>query len=116
MSLTRGRRLGVDVGSVRIGVAVCDPDGILATPVETVARTPHNDDDIERIATLVDEYDAAEVIVGLPKTLRNEAGAAAAAARDFGDRLAARIAPVGVSYHDERLTTCLLYTSPSPRD
>ncbi|ACY21566.1 Holliday junction resolvase YqgF [Gordonia bronchialis DSM 43247] len=105
MSLTRGRRLGVDVGSVRIGVAVCDPDGILATPVETVARTPHNDDDIERIATLVDEYDAAEVIVGLPKTLRNEAGAAAEAARDFGDRLAARIAPVGVSYHDERLTT-----------
>ncbi len=105
MIWTRGRRLGIDVGSVRIGVAVCDPDGILATPVETVQRTPNGDGDIRRIAALVDEYDATEVIVGLPKTLRNETGTAAGLAREFGDRLGARIAPVGVEYHDERLTT-----------
>ncbi|MCH5643543.1 MULTISPECIES: Holliday junction resolvase RuvX [unclassified Gordonia (in: high G+C Gram-positive bacteria)] len=105
MTLTRGRRLGVDVGSVRIGVAVCDPDGILATPVETVARTPDGDADVARIAALAGEYEAVGVVVGLPKTLRNETGAAAVAAQDFGDRLAARIAPVGVEYHDERLTT-----------
>ncbi|MEE4022941.1 Holliday junction resolvase RuvX [Gordonia sp. PKS22-38] len=105
MTWARGRRLGVDVGSVRIGVAVCDPDGILATPVETVRRTPRADDDIRRIAALVDEYEAVGVIVGLPKTLRNESGTAAELAREFGDRLAARIDPVGVEYHDERLTT-----------
>ncbi|MFW0784926.1 Holliday junction resolvase RuvX [Gordonia sp. CPCC 206044] len=105
MTWTRGRRLGVDVGSVRVGVAVCDPDGILATPVETVQRTTEGDGDIRRIAALVEEYEAIGVVVGLPKTLRNESGAAADAAREFGGRLAARIAPVGVEYHDERLTT-----------
>ncbi|GAA1480674.1 Holliday junction resolvase RuvX [Gordonia sinesedis] len=101
---TRGRRLGIDVGSVRVGVAACDPDGILATPVETVPADPAGAA-VDRIAALVDEYEAVGVVVGLPKTLRNEAGAAAEAARAFGDRLAARIAPVPVEYHDERLTT-----------
>ncbi|MXP22258.1 Holliday junction resolvase RuvX [Gordonia sp. HNM0687] len=105
MSWTRGRRLGVDVGSVRVGVAVCDPDGILATPVETVQRTPRTDADLARIAALVEEYEAVGVVVGLPKTLRNESDTAAGLARDFGDRLAERIAPVSVEYHDERLTT-----------
>ncbi|MDY6809253.1 MAG: Holliday junction resolvase RuvX [Actinomycetota bacterium] len=105
MSWTRGRRLGVDVGSVRVGVAVCDPDGILATPVETVQRTPRTDADLARIAALVEEYEAVGVVVGLPKTLRNESGTAAGLARDFGDSLAERIAPVSVEYHDERLTT-----------
>ncbi len=103
--MTRGRRIGVDVGSVRIGVAVCDPDGILATPVETVRRTPDGTGDIDRIAAIVAEYEAVGVVVGLPKTLRNEAGAAAQAAQEFGDRLADRIAPVSVECHDERLTT-----------
>ena len=69
MSLTRGRRLGVDVGSVRIGVAVSDPDGILATPVETVAGADV-DAAVARLRALVEEYEAVEVIVGLPKTLR----------------------------------------------
>ncbi len=101
----RGRRIGVDVGSVRIGVAVCDPDGILATPVETVRRSPSDDADLRRIAGLVDEYDAIGVIVGLPKTLRNEQGAAAQVARDFGDRLAKIVAPVPIEFSDERFTT-----------
>ncbi|AFR48878.1 MULTISPECIES: Holliday junction resolvase RuvX [unclassified Gordonia (in: high G+C Gram-positive bacteria)] len=102
---TRGRLLGIDVGSVRIGVAVCDPDGILATPVETVRRTPTGADDLDRIAALVAEYEAVGVVVGLPKTLKNTAGAAAETARAFGDRLATRIDPVAVHWHDERFTT-----------
>ncbi|MGV9824837.1 MULTISPECIES: Holliday junction resolvase RuvX [unclassified Gordonia (in: high G+C Gram-positive bacteria)] len=105
MTVSRGRRIGVDVGSVRIGVAVCDPDGILATPVETVRHSPGDNGDIDRIAALVSEYEAVEVIVGLPKTLRNTSGPAADKARAFGTRLASRIAPVPVTYHDERLTT-----------
>lgn len=105
MTLSRGRRLGIDVGSVRIGVAVCDPDGILATPVETVRRTPDGDGDVERIAAIAAEYEVVGIVVGLPKTLRNETGAAAVAAREFGDQLATRLAPLPVDYSDERLTT-----------
>jgi putative holliday junction resolvase len=106
MTLTpRGRRIAIDVGSVRIGVASCDPDGILATPVETVARTPKGDADLRRIAEIVAEYEAVSVIVGLPKTLRDEHGHAAVLATDFGSALAQRISPVPVVYSDERLTT-----------
>jgi len=106
MTLTpRGRRIAIDVGSVRIGVASCDPDGILATPVETVARTPKGDADLRRLAEIVAEYDAVGVIVGLPKTLRDEHGHAAALATAFGEALAQRISPVPVMYSDERLTT-----------
>lgn len=108
----RGRRVAVDVGSVRVGVAVCDPEGILATPVETVARSRSNDgSDIERIAEIVDEYEAVEVIVGLPRTLRNTEGAAVKAARGFGRALARRIDPVPLRYSDERLTTVTAATA-----
>lgn len=101
----RGRRLGIDVGSVRIGVAVCDPDWILATPVETVRRTPGRRDDVERIAALAQEYDVVSVVIGLPRTLRNTDGAATAAAREFGAALSERIAPIEVDWFDERFTT-----------
>lgn len=100
----RGRRLGVDVGTVRIGVSVSDPNGVLATPVETVRRergTGH----LRRLATLVDELQVVEVVVGLPRTLADRAGASADDAVAVADLLAARIAPVPVRLADERLTT-----------
>lgn len=100
----RGRRLGVDVGTVRIGVAVSDPDGILATPVETVRRergTAH----LRRLATLVDELQVVEVVVGLPRTLADRAGSSAEDAVGVADELAGRIRPVPVRLADERLTT-----------
>ncbi|WLP91019.1 Holliday junction resolvase RuvX [Gordonia sp. NB41Y] len=105
MASERGRRLGIDVGSVRVGVAVCDPDGILATPVETVRRDIGGGTDIARIAELVAEYEAIGVVIGLPKTLRNTDGPAVEAARGFGDALAPVIDPVAIEYADERLTT-----------
>lgn len=103
----RGRRIAVDVGSVRIGVAASDPDGILATPVETVPRAKNKADtsDLTRIAAIVAEYEAVEVIVGLPQTLRGERGAAAALATRFAGQLRDRIAPVPVRLSDERFTT-----------
>ncbi|MGL4305670.1 MAG: Holliday junction resolvase RuvX [Mycobacteriaceae bacterium] len=107
----RGRRIGIDVGSVRIGVASCDPDGILATPVETVLVSAkgknwsrHNID-IRRIIDIVTEYEAVEVIVGLPQTLKAEQGPAAKSALKFARELALAIAPVPVRCADERLTT-----------
>lgn len=100
----RGRRLGIDVGSVRIGVASSDPDGILATPVETVRRD-RTDKHVRRLAQLVTELEAVEVVVGLPRTLADRSGASARDAIDVADQLARRIAPTPVRLADERLTT-----------
>lgn len=100
----RGRRLGVDVGTVRIGVATSDPDAILATPVETVRRD-RGDKHVRRLAALVAELEAVEVIVGLPRTLADRSGASAQDAVAVADQLARRIAPTPVRLADERLTT-----------
>ena len=100
----RGRRLGVDVGTVRIGVASSDPDGILATPVETVRRD-RTDKHVKRLARLVAEMDVVEVVVGLPRTLAERTGPSAVDAIAVADALEARIAPIPVRLADERLTT-----------
>jgi putative Holliday junction resolvase len=101
----RGRRLGVDVGTVRIGVAVSDPDAILATPVETVPRDKRGTKHVRRLAALVDEYQVVEVVVGLPRTLADRAGSSAQDATEVAEVLAGRIAPVPVRLADERFTT-----------
>jgi putative holliday junction resolvase len=100
----RGRRLGVDVGTVRIGVATSDPDGILATPVETVRRDRSNKH-LRRLAQLADELEAVEVVVGLPRTLADRSGPSARDAIELAEQLARRIAPTPVRLSDERLTT-----------
>ncbi len=100
----RGRRLGIDVGSVRIGVAGSDPDGVLATPVETVRRD-RSGRHLRRLAELVAELDVVEVVVGLPRTLADRTGPAAMDAIELAGKLARRIAPVPVRLADERLTT-----------
>lgn len=67
----RGRRLAFDIGTARIGVAVSDPDGILASPVSTIQRISL--DAVEAsFRQLLDEYQPVEILVGLPKNLRNE--------------------------------------------
>jgi putative Holliday junction resolvase len=100
--MRRGRRIGVDVGDVRIGVAVSDPDGILATPVETVPAGPQA---ITRIAELVREHEAMECVVGLPMGLSGLEGPAAAKVRTFCAELRPAIDPVPIRLFDERMTT-----------
>ncbi|MCG5218831.1 Holliday junction resolvase RuvX [Streptosporangium sp. KLBMP 9127] len=100
--MRHGVRLGVDVGSVRIGVARSDPGGVLATPVETVRS---GKGDLDRIAELAAEHEAVEVVLGLPTSLSGREGQAAERALAFGARLAARLAPTPVRMFDERLTT-----------
>ena len=100
----RGRRLGIDVGTVRIGVAVSDPDGILATPVETVRRE-RGDRHLRRLTALAGELEVVEVVVGLPRTLADRAGSSAVDAIELATALAARITPIPVRLADERLTT-----------
>ena len=96
-----GVRVGVDVGSVRVGVATCDPAGMLATPVETLRR---KQGDLDALSRLVTEREAIEVVVGLPTTLAGRHGPAAEAAEAYAGELAARVA-VPVRLVDERLST-----------
>ena len=93
-------RIGVDVGSVRVGVAASDPDGILATPVATLPR----DGSLDALAVLVAERAAVEVVVGHPRHLSGAAGAAAKEAEAYAAALRERI-DVPVRLVDERLTT-----------
>jgi putative Holliday junction resolvase len=97
----RGVRLGIDVGKARVGVARSDPDGLLATPVETVAR---GDSSIDRIIALAMEHEASELLVGLPLNLRGEDTASTTDARQFAAALAAA-SGVPVRMVDERLST-----------
>jgi putative pre-16S rRNA nuclease len=101
-----GTRLAVDVGSARIGVARCDPDGLIASPLATIPRGPG---DLGSLASLAADEDAIEVIVGLPTGLSGREGAAAAQARVFAEALAARLAPVPVRLVDERFTTVIAH-------
>jgi putative Holliday junction resolvase len=107
---SRGRRLGVDVGSVRVGVAICDPDCILATPLITLKRDARPESgqvpqDIVQLARLVDVHESVEVVVGLPVTLAGTEGPAASQARAYAQLLAQVIAPVPVRLADERMST-----------
>ena len=81
-----------------------DPDGILATPVETVRRD-RTDRHLRRLSQLADELEAVEVIVGLPRTLSDRTGPSAEDAIDLAEDLARRVAPTPVRMADERLTT-----------
>ncbi|WP_345750203.1 Holliday junction resolvase RuvX [Microbacterium rhizophilus] len=97
----RGVRLGVDVGRARVGVARCDPDGMLAVPVETV---PRDDRSIARLVELAAEYEPLEIVVGLPLNMRGEDTLSTTDAREFAAELAgAQSAPVRLV--DERLST-----------
>src|SRR6266851_1027561 len=96
-----GVRLAVDVGSVRVGVASCDPEGILASPLTVLPRRKASGAEganrkacLDTLTSLVQAHDAIEVIVGLPTTLSGREGQAASEARSFADKLATRIAPV----------------------
>ncbi|MGV8969404.1 MAG: Holliday junction resolvase RuvX [Microbacteriaceae bacterium] len=96
-----GVRLGIDVGTVRIGVARSDAQGLLATPVDTLRR---GENDIQHLAALVAELDAVEVIVGLPLALSGRHTASTDDAAAFAGALARAIS-VGVRLVDERLST-----------
>ena len=97
-----GVRVGIDVGTVRIGVARSDRDGLLATPVETVDRTSENP--VEQLIEIISELDACEVIVGLPLSLNGGNTASTEDALSIGRELASRT-EVPVRLIDERLTT-----------
>ena len=119
----RGVRLGVDVGTVRVGVAISDPDGILATPLVTLRRdlsTPSKSasepedegedsypEDIAAVMRLVQVHETVEVVVGLPVTLSGQESHAATHVRAYAQVLARAVAPVPVRLTDERMSTAV---------
>ncbi|MDT0168780.1 Holliday junction resolvase RuvX [Pseudarthrobacter sp. BRE9] len=104
-----GVKLGVDVGTVRVGVAICDRDSILATPYKTLDRNAKKNSDVGVIAKLAQELGAVQVIVGLPRTMKGEEHASARMATDYALLLAAEFSRRGlevpVNLVDERLSS-----------
>ena len=97
-----GRRIAFDYGDVRIGVAVCDPDGILATPLTTLQSK--NPSLKKQIAELIDEYEPKKIYVGQPKLLSGEDGSAVAKVQVFTEMLTSNF-DIPVTMVDERLST-----------
>jgi putative holliday junction resolvase len=102
--VSAGVRIGIDVGSVRVGVAASDPDARMAFPVTAVERR-RDASDLDELSELIRQREGVEVVVGLPVTLAGREGAAVAAARSYARALSERIAPIPVAFVDERLTT-----------
>jgi putative Holliday junction resolvase len=87
---------------VRIGVAVCDPDGVLSTPLTTLnSKDPKV---LEHIAAIVDEYEPVKIYIGLPVHLSGSSGTSTVNAKEFGEKITARF-DISVAYIDERLST-----------
>ncbi|MEO6530086.1 MAG: Holliday junction resolvase RuvX [Specibacter sp.] len=105
----QGVKLGVDVGMVRVGLAACDPDGILATPVKTLSRDLKKNSDIRVLVKEAAARSACQIFVGLPRTMKGEEKASAQMARDYAQLLAQALVAahlaVPVVLVDERLTT-----------
>jgi putative Holliday junction resolvase len=98
------RALGIDLGSRRIGVAVSDPTGTLASPHDVVARSGDRSHDHRTLLALAADLGVERIVVGLPLSLDGTIGPAARAVLDEVDELAATTA-VPVETYDERLTT-----------
>ena len=106
--MLRGVRFGVDVGSVRIGVAKCDPDGLLATPLETIAA---GETAIPKIIDLIKEHAPIAVYVGNPLSLNGQVTQSTIGAGEFALALVSAISShpeigkIEVRLIDERLST-----------
>jgi putative Holliday junction resolvase len=99
------RVLALDYGSARCGVAVSDPTGTLATPLEPVLK-PGTKNGLKRLRELVDELGAERVVIGLPVSLSGGDSAQTRETRQFADRLRSAVS-VPVELYDERFTTSL---------
>lgn len=98
------RVVGIDLGSKRVGVALSDATGTLASPYTVLQRRGDHAQDHKAIAEIVEEAEAVRVVVGLPLSLDGSMGPAARAAAAEAEELAAAL-PVPVETFDERLTT-----------
>ena len=104
MDETEARILAVDLGDVRVGVALSDPMGWTAQPLSTIAAKAEGGP-VRAVGALVREHDVATVVVGLPLHLSGEEGERARLSRAFAARLANEVPDVEIVLWDERLTS-----------
>ena len=102
--------MGVDVGNARVGTALSDPDGILATPLKTLRRDHKKNSDRRVLRKLAEVNDVVEIFVGLPKTMRGGESASTVMAKEYAENLRSELDAEGKEHiHiwlvDERLTT-----------
>ena len=102
--MKKGRKLGLDFGSTRIGVAICDPDGILATPFSTLPSGPGLN---EEISSICKSEEIVTIVVGLPRSLNGKISHAANLVNDFIAQLTAHLPDLPILTFDERFTTTL---------
>ncbi|MFC1987710.1 Holliday junction resolvase RuvX [Chloroflexota bacterium] len=95
--------MGLDIGDKKIGVALSDSGGILASPLTIIDRSDEIQD-IEAITDIINEHQVGKVIAGLPRSLDGSIGRQAEKVNDFVQRLC-RHTEVSVEFRDERLTT-----------
>ena len=100
------RALGIDLGGKRIGIAISDNDGKVATPLQVLTRSKNTKEDHKKINDLVSEWEAEFVVVGKPYSLNGDKGPAAKAVEKEVEELAS-VVSVPVDVHDERLTTVI---------
>ena len=99
------RVMALDIGDRRIGVALSDPLGILATPLTTIERaTPDTESAIDAVLALAEQHEAAEILVGIPYLMSGRIGAQARITLDFAAALADRTT-IPVTHTDERLSS-----------
>jgi putative Holliday junction resolvase len=98
------RALGIDPGSRRIGIAVSDLSGTIASPLLVLQRSKSSAHDLDELARIAREEEAEVIVVGLPLNMDGSRGASARAAAGLARRLATLV-DVPVEMHDERLTT-----------
>jgi putative Holliday junction resolvase len=97
------RILGLDIGDRRVGVAVSDPEEIIASPLTVITRDSDSAT-IEAIVRLVDQYSVKRIVVGLPYSLDGSVGIQASKVKDFVGKLSQRTT-AGIELRDERLST-----------
>ncbi len=97
------RILGLDIGDKRIGLALSDPEGILASPLTIIERS-NDGEDVKVIAAIVEREQAGKVIVGMPRSLSGSLGEQAEKVKDFADKLA-HVIKIPFEFRDERLST-----------
>ncbi len=98
------RKLALDIGSKRIGVAISDPTATIAKPLTTIERKPNIDDEARVLIELIEEYEVDEIIAGLPIDLRGQKAIAAQNIESYLEELEKRI-KIPIKRFDERLTT-----------
>lgn len=100
--MERGRRIAFDYGDSRIGVAICDPDGILATPLDFLdSRHPKL---LTHVSALLNEYEPIAIFIGLPKHLSGEQGIAVEKVKKFAQEIGT-LTESPITFVDERLST-----------